>query len=224
MLKVAVRLRRRFDDAGEYLADARALDSIGVDSLWLDEEGHEPWLLLASLAAVTGRIRLGVTVTGEELDTPALEHRLTTLSRLSRSRVVLGFTSEVCRTADIESTVRLARRCDCPVVVPAGGPAEARVAALLADGLIGLNESPEHLVETLAPVRGVLDEVGRKDPFDVWVRMAMPADAGQWRTTRAAYEAAGATGVVVPADPRLLDLLRNGDEEEDRSDLLLAQG
>jgi hypothetical protein len=30
--------------------------------------------------------------------------------------------------------------------------------------------------------------------------------------------------VIVPADPRLLDLLRNGDEEEDRSDLGLAQG
>jgi hypothetical protein len=41
---------------------------------------------------------------------------------------------------------------------------------------------------------------------------------------RREYEEAGATGIVVPLDPRLLDLLRNGDEEEDRSDLGLAQG
>jgi hypothetical protein len=41
---------------------------------------------------------------------------------------------------------------------------------------------------------------------------------------RQEYEEAGASGVIVPADPRLLDLLRNGDEEDDRSDLQLAQG
>jgi len=34
----------------------------------------------------------------------------------------------------------------------------------------------------------------------------------------------GATGVIVPADPRLLDLVRNADVEDDRSDLTLAQG
>ena len=38
------------------------------------------------------------------------------------------------------------------------------------------------------------------------------------------YEEAGATGIIVPLDSRLLDLLRNGDEEEDRSDLNLSQG
>jgi len=38
------------------------------------------------------------------------------------------------------------------------------------------------------------------------------------------YEAARATGVLVPAGPRLLDMLRNADEEDDRSDLALAQG
>jgi hypothetical protein len=52
----------------------------------------------------------------------------------------------------------------------------------------------------------------------------MPDDPEGWRRTRLEYEAAGATGLVVPADPRLLDLLRNGDEESDRSDLGLAQG
>jgi hypothetical protein len=31
-------------------------------------------------------------------------------------------------------------------------------------------------------------------------------------------------GVLVPMDPRLLDILRHPDEAIDRSDLLLAQG
>ena len=35
---------------------------------------------------------------------------------------------------------------------------------------------------------------------------------------------AGATGVIVPFGPRLLDILRRPDEEDDRWDLLVAQG
>ncbi len=49
MLKIGVRLPRQFEDAGEYLADARALESAGADSLWLDDAGYEPWLLLAAI-------------------------------------------------------------------------------------------------------------------------------------------------------------------------------
>jgi hypothetical protein len=58
----------------------------------------------------------------------------------------------------------------------------------------------------------------------VWIETPMPAEPGQWRSTRDAWETAGATGLILPADPRLLDLLRNSDEEDDRSDLTLAQG
>ena len=64
MLKIGVRLPSQFEDAGEYLADARALEAAGVDSLWLDEAGHEPWLVLAAIAAVTGRARLVAPVEG----------------------------------------------------------------------------------------------------------------------------------------------------------------
>jgi hypothetical protein len=52
---------------------------------------------------------------------------------------------------------------------------------------------------------------------------ARAASCPPWLPAGAA-EAVGATGIIVPADPRLLDLLRNGDEEEDRSDLGLSQG
>src|SRR6202008_4823434 len=51
MLKIGVRLPRQFEDSGEYLADARAMDAAGVDSLWLDDIGDEPWLLLGGNGA-----------------------------------------------------------------------------------------------------------------------------------------------------------------------------
>ncbi len=225
MLKTAVRVPRRFEDAGEYLADARALDSIGVDSLWLDAEGHDPWLLLASIAAVTGRLRLVVPVSTADGRTPAaLEGRMTTLGRLSRGRVVVGLTPDASGAAGVEDVVVLARRCDCPVILPAADAAQACAAALLADGVVGLDDSPERLRDALEPIRRLREDAGLKGAFDLWVRIAMPADRAQWREARDAWQTAGATGLIVPADPRLLDLLRNGDEEDDRSDLALAQG
>jgi len=62
------------------------------------------------------------------------------------------------------------------------------------------------------------------DPFEIWARIPRPEGREDWRRLIHAGTEAGATGVLVPADPRLLDLLRNGDEEDDRSDLALAQG
>src|SRR5262249_59214072 len=90
MLKIGVRLPRQFDDSGDYLADARAMESAGADSLWLDSEGYDPWLLLAGMATITGRIRLVVPVSGAELGAPQdLGDKLATLSRLSRGRLAL---------------------------------------------------------------------------------------------------------------------------------------
>src|SRR2546425_348579 len=125
MLKIGVRLPRQFEDSGDYLADARAMESAGADSLWVGDEGYDPRLLLAGVGAVTSRIRPVVPVS-------------------SAGR---------------------------------GGP-----------GKLG---GPPGAPSRPSP--------GRPAP-------------------------AGATGLIVPLDPRLLDLLRNGDEEEDRSDLGLAQG
>src|SRR5262245_66446530 len=89
MLKIGVRLSRQFDDSGDYLADARAMDSAGADSLWLDAEGYDPWLLLAGMATITGRIRLVVPVASAEVRGPGdLGARAATLSRLSRGREI----------------------------------------------------------------------------------------------------------------------------------------
>src|SRR5262245_28562490 len=90
MLKIGVWLPRQFEDAGEYLADARALDAAGVDSLWLDGGFHDPWLLLGGIAAVTGRSRLVAPVSLHDgREGASLRIRVETLHRLSRGRAAL---------------------------------------------------------------------------------------------------------------------------------------
>jgi len=56
-----------------------------------------------------------------------------------------------------------------------------------------------------------------------WAQVAMPADRESWATMLREQEAAGADGVIVAWDPRLVDLLRNPDPD-DRSDLLISTG
>ena len=56
------------------------------------------------------------------------------------------------------------------------------------------------------------------------MQIALPDDRAGWRETLVAYEAAGADGLLVPLDARLVDLLRRFDEVDDRSDLTLSQG
>lgn len=57
-----------------------------------------------------------------------------------------------------------------------------------------------------------------------WLRVDFPADRDAWRALRASASASGATGIVVPNDPRLMDLLRNPDQIFDRADMNLATG
>jgi len=57
-----------------------------------------------------------------------------------------------------------------------------------------------------------------------WTESAFPASRAAWDELRLASSAAGLTGIVLPNDPRLIDLLRNPDIIEDRSDLKLSFG
>ena len=57
-----------------------------------------------------------------------------------------------------------------------------------------------------------------------WPRLPEPESREQWQALCAEAEAAGAEGVVVRHCATLLDLLRNPDRVDDRSDLRLAQG
>jgi hypothetical protein len=57
-----------------------------------------------------------------------------------------------------------------------------------------------------------------------WLAVPAPENRAAWRATLVDAGARGFAGVLVPADPRMLDLLRNPDEVGDRRDLYLAQG
>jgi hypothetical protein len=61
-------------------------------------------------------------------------------------------------------------------------------------------------------------------PAEVWAEVSAPADRQGWAEMLAAYDEARANGVVVRWDPRLVDLLRNPDADDDRSDLQMSTG
>jgi len=150
-MKVGVLFPSRFEDPGEFLADARAMEAAGADSVWMEDgEGLDPMLALAAIAAVTGRLRLGLITANTSSPSGGGSGRgLQTLQRLSRQRVITD---------------------------------EKR-----------------------------------------WRRVEVPADREAWAKTLEQAQP-DLEGVLVPMDPRLLDILRHPDEAIDRSDLLLAQG
>jgi alkanesulfonate monooxygenase SsuD/methylene tetrahydromethanopterin reductase-like flavin-dependent oxidoreductase (luciferase family) len=223
VLKIGVLLPGRFTDAGDYLADARALDAAGVDSLWLPGDGLDPWLVLAGVASVTGRVRLAVPVSARDgADPDGLGRRLDTLTTLSRGRV-MPTVAAGSDGAGTEALIACARGDGRPVLMRAEGGAPALLAGRLADGLVAAEE-PARCHATFDQVRDRRARDRQAAPFELWTHLARPTGRDAWREALAAAAAVGATGVVVPADPRLLDLIRNADEEEDRSDLPLAQG
>jgi hypothetical protein len=67
----------------------------------------------------------------------------------------------------------------------------------------------------------VLDAEGAAER---WTFADMPAGRAEWKALRAQLEAKGFAGTVLPNNPRLLDLVRNPDVEDDRQDLKLAFG
>ena len=160
-MKVGVLFPSRFEDPGEFLADARAMEAAGTDSIWLEEgDGYDPMLALAAIAAVTSQLRLGLIT----LDTPSPSGEgsgrgFETLQHLSRRR-----------------------------------------------GMVGVSQGEKIVSGT-----------------EKWRRVEVPADREAWART---FEQAGPDfdGVLVPLDPRLLDILRHPEDVIDRSDLLLAQG
>jgi hypothetical protein len=171
-MRVGVILPATFTDAAEFLADAAAFDAAGADGLWVAAKSGElePLVLLAAIAAVAPRTRLGAALGSRKAWPPAvLEQIVTTLRQLSRGRPVF----------------------------------------ILAGELEGMLE---------------LDPDDGGPELERWLVVPGPENRAAWAETLAAAEEAGATGVVVPASPRLLDLLRNPDPGDGRRDLLLAQG
>jgi alkanesulfonate monooxygenase SsuD/methylene tetrahydromethanopterin reductase-like flavin-dependent oxidoreductase (luciferase family) len=71
---------------------------------------------------------------------------------------------------------------------------------------------------------GVASSGGVEDQGERWLRVEAPADRAAWRAALESVTKAGAAGVLVAADPRLVDLLRHPADETDRSDLMLSTG
>jgi alkanesulfonate monooxygenase SsuD/methylene tetrahydromethanopterin reductase-like flavin-dependent oxidoreductase (luciferase family) len=277
-LRIGVKLPTLVRDAGEYLADAAAFDAAGADSLWLSESvfrpagvqrpyapAHEPWTLLAAIAAVTHRARLGTAVSVVTVWPPALfASAATTLDHLARGRLLVGagagwepaqfaaagldFHDRGRRLDEFLAAVRhlwtepeqpfqgrfyelpalhLAqpfRPGGPPLLVGAFSEPGYRRAAALADGFVHGGGPPERVAGTIRHIDELRAAIGREGPFEHWVQVRSPAGRPDWRETLDAYAATGAAGLIVPASSSLLDLLRNPDDEGDRSDLLLAQG
>jgi len=170
-MKVGVVFPSRFEEPGEFLADARAMETASVDSVWVEAQGDglDPLLLLAAVAAVTSRLRLGL---------------------------ISQFPSPLAGKSQGKSPS------------PAGGGGQGG----------GSDERRLATLQQLSRNRVVGASGERWQPVDV------PADRDAWATTLERAERDGAHGVLVPLDPRLLDILRHPDDAIDRSDLILAQG
>lgn len=160
-MKVGVLLPSRFEDPGDFLADARAMEAAGADSIWIEDDGgHDPMLALAAIAAVTGQLCLGLILPNSSSAFEAVSWRgFETLQHLSRRR-----------------------------------------------GMVGVPQDRK-IVTTM----------------NEWLRVDVPADREAWARSLKDAEP-DFDGVIVPLDPRLLDILRNPEDAIDRSDLLLAQG
>lgn len=99
------------------------------------------------------------------------------------------------------------------VDTPERDAARATLAALSRGRLVGAERTGDAIT-----VPGVEGEGER------WLRLPFPKNRDEWRELVREHEAAGVSGLVLPNDPRLLDLVRNPDVVEDRSDIKLAQG
>jgi len=87
-------------------------------------------------------------------------------------------------------------------------------------GVMGPAAPPDRMTATLHMLsrgRWIAEDA------DQWPQIPMPADRATWKEAMDSHQAAGTAGVIVPWDPRLIDLLRNS-EPDDRSDLLISTG
>jgi len=91
------------------------------------------------------------------------------------------------------------------------------------DTLVRVARGRVEMASTVAPGDELAVSAGDQ-PEERWIRVPFPEGRVGWNELRAKAEAEGVAGIILPNDPRLLDLLRNPDVTDDRSDLRLAFG
>jgi len=132
---------------------------------------------------------------------------------------------EIADAAEFLADVRALEAAGAEMVLIEGDGVEQQI-------LLGAIAAVTHRIRLRLPngeVEAILQKLSRGrsvvgQPVDeTWISVPMPADRESWAGTMRDQEAAGVTGVILPWDPRLIDLLRNP-EPEDRSDLLMSTG
>jgi hypothetical protein len=76
----------------------------------------------------------------------------------------------------------------------------------------------------LSPDPEVFEHMHAPEEAERWISVPSPDSRAAWRQTLLDASERGAAGLLVPAGPRLLDILRNPDDQGGRHDLQLAQG
>jgi hypothetical protein len=133
MLRVAVKLPAPAGRIGDYLADVAALETAGADSIWPESgtgSSAEPWILLGAIAAVTQRVRLGLTAGSEAGWLDAVSN----LGRLVSGRVVVGVRPGRDLTALVDQ-LKSPRSVPSSILLVCRTPAEARRSARAVDGV-----------------------------------------------------------------------------------------
>jgi hypothetical protein len=203
-LKVGVLLAAAPGDLGGWLADGSSFEAAGADALWLTVPGTDldPLALAAALATLTVRSLLVTALPAAGERSPDLARTLATVDRLSRGRLRVLLDGPGERAADPAAFRPAAFRPAAMDPAAFGPTAFRRVAAD--------PESFEHGTGADGPER--------------WLSVPTPDGRAGWRATLLDAAGRGYHGLVVPAGPRLLDILRNPDDPAARHDLQLAQG
>ena len=70
----------------------------------------------------------------------------------------------------------------------------------------------------------VFEHMRAPEEAERWISVPSPDSRAAWRQTLLDASEGGHAGLLVPAGPRLLDILRNPDDQGGRRDLQLSQG
>jgi hypothetical protein len=179
----------------------------------LDELGE--WVADATAFDAAGADALWVDPAVEpELDPLALLAWLAALT--SRSLLVAALPAPDRPLEALARTVATIGRLSRGRLALVADPERLEELAAVAPGFEAFHRLPEE--------PGAFERARPGEEAERWVQTPSPEGRAAWRAALADAAERGARGLLVPAGPRLLDILRNPDDPGGRHDLQLAQG